>query len=186
MLESSENGSDAKLPATSVRQNRRPSRVLSPQMSSSEGVHGETEGMERLAMGEISIDGFGESNGERLPATSVRQNKRPFRVLSPQLSSPEGVQGDSEGMEWLAMGGISGSNDDARVGAADPGVVIGELDKSGRALSIWDEHASDEAVSAGETGATQGTSGDGDGGGGAAAWATMSRRQRKAWLRGRK
>ena len=86
--------------------------------------------------------------------------------------------------------GISGGDSDTRVGAANQGGEIGELDESGRALGIRGENACDEALAAGdlvagETGATQGTSGDGDGGGVAAAWATMSRRQRKAWLRGR-
>ena len=116
---------------------------------------------------EVLADDCGE--GGLLSATSVRPNKRPFKVMSPQLSSPEGAQGDSEGMERLAMGGISGSDDDARVGTADPGVVIGELDD--RALGIRGENACSEAVAAGnmvagETDATQGTSGDGDGVGG--------------------
>lgn len=129
------------------------------------------ENDEEGSSGETSTGGFGESNGGRLPATSVRQNKRPFRILSSQRSSPEGVQGKSEGMERLAMGGISGSDGDARVEAADKGVLIGELDESGRALGIRGENACSEAVAAGdmvagETDAAQGTSGDGDGVGG--------------------
>ena len=57
------------------------------------------------------------------------------------------------------------------MGAANQGGEIGELDESGRALGIRGENACDEALAAGdlvagETGATQGTSGDGDGVGG--------------------
>ena len=114
------------------------------------------------------------------------------------------------------MGGISGSDDDARVGAADKGVVIGELDD--RTLGIRGENACSEAVAAGnmvagETDAAQGTSGDGDGVGGDTAagqgilddgdggggstvstgvktkpieWAKMSKSQRTRWRRGNK
>ena len=101
-------------------------------------------------------------------------------------------------MELQVMGGIFGGSSDARVGAADQGGDIGELDGSGRALGFRDENASDEAAAegdmvAGETGAVQGTSGDGDGVGGDTAatrgmlaemeWAKMSKSQRNRWLR---
>ena len=87
------------------------------------------------------------------------------------------------------MGGISGSDDDARVGAADPGVVIGELDD--RALGIRGENACSEAVAAGnmvagETDAARGTSGDGDGVGGdmaAVEVPNQSRMCRNQWKR---
>ena len=110
----------------------------------------------------------------------VRQNKRPFRVLlgSPQSPSPEG-------MERLAMGGISSSESDARVEAADQGGVIRELDESGRASGIRGENACDEAVAAGDMEAAQDILDDGDGGGGGMAAlgipdrSTMSRVQWK-------
>ena len=64
---------------------------------------------------------FGESEGAHLSGVTMRQRKRPFRVLSPPSSSPEGVQGKSEGTEQLAMGGIFGGESNVRVGAADQG-----------------------------------------------------------------
>ena len=84
------------------------------------------------------------------------------------------------------MGGIFGGESNVRVGAADQGGEIGELDESGRASGIRGENASDEAVAAGDMVAGQRMSGEGEGGREAAVWATMSRRQRKAWRRGRK
>ena len=93
-----------------------------------------------------------------------------------------------------------------RVGAAEQGGVIGELDESGRKLDIRGENACDEAVAAGVLVAGQGTSGEGDGGSGGTAtmgnergspskigttdrptdWGIMSPNQRKQWARRRK
>ena len=78
-----------------------------------------------------------------------------------------------------------GGDSDARVGAADSGAVVGELDESGRALDIRGENASDEAVAAGDMAAAQDILDDGDGGGGGMAAlgipdrSTMSRVQWK-------
>ena len=106
-----------------------------------------------------------------------------------QLSSPEGVQEESESMELQTMGEISGGSSDARVGAADQGGEIGELDESGRASGIRGENASDEAVAAGDM-----VAGDGGGGGTVSMgvktkpieWAKMSKSQRNRWRRGNK
>ena len=111
-----------------------------------------------------------------------------------QLSSPEGVPEESESIELQTMGGISGGSSDARVGAADQGGEIGELDESGRASGIRGENASDEAVAAGdmvvgETCAAQGTSGDGDGVGGDTAAMEIPNRStmnRNQWRRFKK
>jgi hypothetical protein len=140
-------------------------------------IRGKGAGDGAVATGEALADDCGED--ELWPATSVRQNKRPFRVLSPQLPSPEG-------MERLAMGGISDGSSDARVGAADQGGEIGERDESGRASGIRGENASDEAVAAGDM-----VAGDGGGGGTVSMgvktkpieWAKMSKSQRNRWSR---
>ena len=104
------------------------------------------------------------------------------------------------------MGEISGSDSDARVGAADQGGAFGEQDESDRALDIRGENTCDEVVAAGDLVAEQGTSGDGDGGSGGTAtmgdergsppkigttdrptdWGIMSPNQRKQWARRRK
>ena len=106
-------------------------------------------------------------------------------------------KGKSEGMGRLVMDGISGSDGDARVGTADQGGEIVELDESGRALNIQGENACDEAVAAGDLVAEQGTlddEDDGDGGGAVSTgaktkpieWAKMSKSQRNRWRRGNK
>ena len=77
----------------------------------------------------------------------------------------------------------SGGSSDTKVGTVDQGGEIAEHGKSGRALGDCGETESDGAV--GVTVAGQGTSAIGSGGE-TVGWATMSRRQRKAWLRGRK
>ena len=88
-------------------------------------------------------------------------------------------------MGRLVMDGISGSDGDARVGTADQGGEIVELDESGRALNIQGENACDEAVAAGDMEAAQDILDDGDGGGGGMAAlgipdrSTMSRVQWK-------
>ncbi len=70
-----------------------------------------------------------------------------------------------------------------RRGKSDQGGEIVEHGKSGRALGDCGETASGGA--AGEIEVGQGTLAIGSGGE-TVGWATMSRRQRKAWLRGRK
>ena len=215
---------DGLLSATSVRQNKRPFRVLSPQ--STEGIQGVSKGMEQLVMSEISggnsdarvgaadqggefrqldesgrVLGFRGENadGEAVAAGDVvagqvegGSGKGSEALAMRQLSSPEGVREEFESMELQVMGGIFGGSSDARVGAADQGGDIGELDGSGRALGFRDENASDEAAAAGDRAAGQVFLDDGDsGGGGMEAMgipdrSTMSRTQRKNFKRAAK
>ncbi len=92
-----------------------------------------------------------------LSGNSVRPNKRPFRVLSSPLSSPEKAREESESMERQEMGETSGGSSDAKARAADQSGEIVAHDKSGWALGHRGESASDGAVATGEPAVGQGT-----------------------------
>ncbi len=106
---------------------------------------------------EVLTGAFGASEGAQLSGNSVRPNKRPFRILSSPLSSPEKAREESENMERQETGETFGGSSDAKARAADQGAEIVAHDKSGWALGHRGESASDGAVATGEPAVGQGT-----------------------------